>query len=179
MSVVLRMRNSDIYLLVVQSLSCVWLCNPNQLQCARLSCPSLSPWVCSNSCPQSQWCYLTISSSAALFSSCLPSFPTSWSFPVNRLFTSGGQSIGASASSSILPMNIQGWLALIDCFDLLAVKGTLKSLLQHHNSKASVLQLSDFFTVQLSYPYTITRKIRALSMWTFALVLSNIMLKTS
>ena len=136
---------------------------PHQLQCARLPCPSLSPWVCSNSCPLSQWCYLTISPSAALFSFCLPSFPTSWSFPVNRLFTSGGQSIGASASSSILPMNIQGWFSLIDCFDLLAVKGTLKSLLQQHNSKAPVLWLSAFFMVQLSNPYMTTGKTIALT----------------
>ena len=86
-----------------------------------------------------------------------------------------------SFNFSISSSNEYSWLISfrIDWFDLLAVQGTLKSLLQHHNSKASVLQLSDFFTVQLSYPYTITRKIRALSMWTFALVLSNIMLKTS
>ena len=107
-------------------------------------------------------------------------------FPSIRLFSSESAlcirwpkywSFNFSISSS----NEYSWLISfrIDWFDLLAVQGTLKSLLQHHNSKASVLQLSDFFTVQLSYPYTITRKIRALSMWTFALVLSNIMLKTS
>ena len=107
-------------------------------------------------------------------------------FPSIRLFSSESAlcirwpkywSFNFSISSS----NEYSWLISfrIDWFDLLAVQGTLKSLLQHHNSKASVLQLSDFFTVQISYPYTITRKIRALSMWTFALVLSNIMLKTS
>ena len=80
------------------------------LQHARLPCPTLSPRVCSNSCPLSQWCYLTIASSAILFSSCLQSFPVSGSFPINQLFAAGGQSTGASAS--VLPMNIQGWLPL-------------------------------------------------------------------
>ena len=70
------------------------------------------PRVCSNSCPLSQWCQPTISSSLFLFSSCLQSFPASGSFPVSRLFTSGGQSIGASASASVLPMNSQGWFPL-------------------------------------------------------------------
>ena len=70
------------------------------------------PGVCSNSCPLSQWCHPTISSSAAPFSFCLQSFPASGYFPVNQLFTSGGQSIGASASESALPMNIQGWFPL-------------------------------------------------------------------
>ena len=77
---------------------------PHGLQCARLPCPS--PWVCSNSCPLSQWCHPTTLPSVAPFSSCPQSFPASGSFPVNRLFTSGGQNIGASASASVLPMNI-------------------------------------------------------------------------
>ena len=81
---------------------------PNELQHARLPCPSLAPWVCSNSCPLSQWCHLTILSSVAPFSSCSQSFLASGSFPVNQLFASGGQSIGASTSASFLPMNIQG-----------------------------------------------------------------------
>ena len=103
-------------------------------------CPSLSPGVCSNSCPFSQWCYLTISSSAAPFF-CPQSFPASGSFPMSQLFPSDGHSIGASASASVLPMNIQGWFPFrIDWFNLLAVQGTPKSLLQHHNSKASILQ---------------------------------------
>ena len=71
---------------------------PHGRQHARLPCPSLSPEVCSNSCPLSQWCYLTISSSAAPFSFCLQSFPASGSFPMSWLFTSSGQSTGASAS---------------------------------------------------------------------------------
>ena len=77
-----------------------------------LPCPSLSPRVCSNSYPVSQWCYLTISSSAGLFSFCLQSFPASGYFPMSRRFTSGGQSIRTSASASVLSMNIQGWFPL-------------------------------------------------------------------
>ena len=78
----------------------------------RLPCLSLSPRVCSSSCPLSWWCYLTISSSATLFSFCLQSFPASGYFPLSQLFASGGQSIGASTSASVLPMNIQDWLPL-------------------------------------------------------------------
>ena len=83
------------------------------LQQARLPCPSLSPGVCSNSCSLSRWCYPTISSSAAPFSFCLHSFPASGSFPMSWLFTLSGRSIGASVSTSVLPMNIQGWFPLI------------------------------------------------------------------
>ena len=85
---------------------------PHGLQHARVSCLSLSPGVCSNSCPLSQWCYLTISSSVITFSSCLQSFPASGSFQMSQLFASGAQSTGASASGSVLPMNIQGWFPL-------------------------------------------------------------------
>ena len=87
---------------------------PYGLQHIRFPCPSLSPTVCSNSCPSSWWCHPTISSSVALFSSCPQSFPASQSFPVSWLFASGGQSIGASATASVLPVNIQGWFALGD-----------------------------------------------------------------
>ena len=75
-------------------------------------CLSLSPGVYSNSCPFSQWWHPTISSSVAPFSSCPQSFPAPGSFPMSRLFASGGQSIGASASASVLPVNIQGWFPL-------------------------------------------------------------------
>ena len=75
-------------------------------QHVRLPCPWPSPGVCSNSCPLSQWCHPTISSSVIPFSSCLESFPASGSFPMGRLFSSGGESIGASTSVSVLPMNI-------------------------------------------------------------------------
>ena len=79
---------------------------------ARLPCPSLSPQACSNSCLLSRWCHPTISSSVVPFSSCLQSFPASGSFPLNQLFAPGGQSIGALASASDFPVNIQGWFPL-------------------------------------------------------------------
>ena len=84
----------------------------HQLQHARCLCPSLSPRICSNSCPLHQWWYLTISSNATHSSSCPQSFTASGSFPMSRLFTSGGQNIGASASASVLSMNIQDWFLL-------------------------------------------------------------------
>ena len=85
---------------------------PHGLQHTRLPYPSPSPGICSNSCASSQWCHPTISSSFVPFSFCLQSFPASGSFPVSWLFTSGGQSIGASALASVLPMNIQDWFPL-------------------------------------------------------------------
>ena len=85
---------------------------PHGLQHHRLLCPSPSPGACSNSCPLSQRCHPTISSSVIPFSSRLQSFPASGSFPVSRLFISGGQSIGISASASVCPVNIQGWFPL-------------------------------------------------------------------
>ena len=85
---------------------------PHGLQHARLPCPSPPPRTCSNSHPLSQWCHLTISSSGVPFSSCLQSFPASGSFPMSWTFASGGQSIGVSASASVLPINIQDWFPL-------------------------------------------------------------------
>ena len=85
---------------------------PHGLQYDRLPCPSLSPKVSSNSCPLSQWCHPTISPSVTPFSSYPQSSPALGSFQMSQLFTSGGQSIGASVSASVLPMNIQGWSPL-------------------------------------------------------------------
>ena len=85
---------------------------PHGLQHARLPCPSPTPGAYSNSCPLSRWCHPTISSSVVPCSSCLRSFPTSVSFPMNQFFASGGQSIGISASTSVLPVNIQYWFPL-------------------------------------------------------------------
>ena len=118
---------------------------PQGLQHDRLPCPSPTPRAYSNSCPSSWWCHLTTSSSVIPFSSCLQSFPASGSFPVSQLFTSGDQNIGASASPSALPMNIQDWFPLgwTGLISLLS-KGP-SSLLQHHNSKASILRCSVFF----------------------------------
>ena len=84
---------------------------PHGLQHARLPCPWVSPGVCSNSCRFSQWCHPTISSSVVPFSFCPPSFPASGSFPLSQLFTLGGQSIGARASASVIPMYSQGWFS--------------------------------------------------------------------
>ena len=96
---------------VVQLQSRVWLFLTPWTAAHQASCPSLSPRICSNSYPLSQWCHPTISSSVTLFS-CPLSFPASESFPMSQLFTSGGQTIGASASASVLPVNIQGWFPL-------------------------------------------------------------------
>ena len=135
---------------------------------------------------------------------CLQSFPSIRSFPISQLFPSSGQSIGASASASIIPVNIQGWFPFgshwscccprnsqesplapqfrgissskdytgliffrIDWFDVLAVRGTLESLLQHHSSKVSILRCSAFLMVQFSHPYMTTGKTIALTRWTF------------
>ena len=86
---------------------------------------------------------------------------------MSQFFTSGGQSIGVSASAAVLPMNLGLISFRIDWLDLLAVQGTLKSLLQHHSSKTSILQPSDFFIVQLSHSYMTTEKTIALTRWTF------------
>ena len=112
---------------------------PHALQQGSLPYPALSPRACSNSCPLSQQDCTNISSSVIPFSSCLQSFPASGSFPVSLLFPSGGQRIGASASASVLPIHSGLIFFRMDWLDLLGVQGTLKSLLQHHGSKASVL----------------------------------------
>ena len=115
---------------------------PHGLQHTRPPCPSPTPGVYSSSCPLSWWCHPTISSSVVPFSSHLLSFPASGSCAMSRLFASDSQSIGASAS--VLLMNIQYWFFFFRMFwlDLLAVQGTLKSLLQHYSSKASILRRS-------------------------------------
>ena len=136
---------------------------PHGLQHTRLPYPSATPRVCSKSCPLSQWCHPAISSSVILFSSCPQSLPASvfsnestlrmrwpkyWSFSLN---------ISPSNEHPGLISFRVNWL------DLLAVQGTLKSLLQHHSSKASILQHSAFFMVQLSHSYMTTGKTIALS----------------
>ena len=85
---------------------------PHGLQHTRPPCPSPTPRVYSNSCPLSCWCHPTISFSTGPFSTCLQSFPASGSFPMSQFFATGGQSIGVSASTSVLPMNIQDWFPL-------------------------------------------------------------------
>ena len=127
---------------------------PHGLQHARLPCPSPTPGACSNSCPSSRWCHPSISSSVVPCSS-----PASRSFPLSHFFTSGGQSIGASASVSVLPLNIRAdflydWLVWSPC----SPRSLLKSLLQHHSSKASILWHSAFFMFQLLHPYVTNGK---------------------
>ena len=135
---------------------------PHGLQYVRLPCPLPSPGACSNSWPLSHWCHPTISSSVITFS-CLQSFPASGSFLMSQLFASGGQSIGVSASASVLPVNIQDWFPFrLTRLIFLQSKG-----LQHHSSKASILRCSAFYVVQLSHPYMITGKTIALTRWTF------------
>ena len=151
---------------------------PHGLQHTRLPCLSPTPGVYPDSCPLSQLCHPIISSSVVPFSSCLQSFPTSRSFQMSQLFTSGGQSIGVSASASVLPMNIPGLISFrVDCLKLLTVQGTLKSLLQHHSSKASILWRSAFFIVQISpHPYMTTGKTIVLTRWTFVCKVMSLLL---
>ena len=108
---------------------------PHGLQHTRPPCPSPTPGVYSNSCPLNWWCHPTISSSVIPFSSHLQSFPASGSFPMSQFFTSAGQSVGVSASPSVLPVNIQDWFPLgWTGWISLQSKGTLKSLLQQFKS---------------------------------------------
>ena len=113
---------------------------PHGLQHTRPPCPSSIPRVYSNSCALSRFCHPTISSSVVPFSSHLQSFPASGSFQMSQFFASGGQSVKVSASASVPSSEYSGLISFsMDWFDLLAVQGTLKSLLQHHSSKASIL----------------------------------------
>ena len=140
---------------------------PHELQHTRPPCPSPTPGVYPNSCPLSWWCHPTISSSVVPFSSCSQSFPASGSFQIVSLCIRWPKYW--SFSFNISPSNeYSGLISLrMDWLDLLEVQGTLKSLLQHHSSKASGLWLSAFFIVQLSHPYMTTGKIIALTRWTF------------
>ena len=117
--------------------------------------------------PLSQWCHPIISSSVALFSSCPQSFPASGAFLMSQLFASGGQSFGISPSTSMLPMNTQDWFPLGWAGWISLLSKGLKSLLQHHSSKAYILWFSAFFIVQLSHPYMTAGKTIALTRWTF------------
>ena len=118
---------------------------PHGLQYARPPCPSPTPRVYSNSCPLGQWCHPTISSSVVPFSSHLQSFPAPGSFPMSRFFTSGGQSIGVSASVSVLPMNIQDWFPL-GCTGWISLQS--KGLSRVFSN--TIVQKHQFFSPQLS-----------------------------
>ena len=136
---------------------------PHGLQHTRLPCPSLPLRVCSNSCSLRWWCHPTILSYVAPFSSCLQSFPASGSFPMCQLFPSGSQRTEASASASVLPVNIQGYFLWGGGVNLLAVQEPLMSLLQYYIFKASILWCSAFFVVQLLHLYMATGKTIALT----------------
>ena len=144
---------------------------PHESQHARPPCLSPTPGVHLNSRPSSWWCHPAFSSSVIPFSSCPQSLPASESFPMSQLFAWGGQTWPnmRSFSFSITPSKEHPGLISfrMDYLDLHAVQGTLKSLLQQHSSKASILRRSAFFTVQLSHPYTTTGKTIALTRWTF------------
>jgi len=141
---------------------------PHESQHARPPCPSATPGVHSDSRPSSQWCHPAISSSVVPFSSCPQSLPASESFPMSQLFAWGGQSYWSFSFSIIPSKEHPGLISFrMDWLDLLAVQRTLKSLLQHHSSKASILRHSAFFTVQLSHPYVTTGKTIALTRRTF------------
>ena len=139
---------------------------PHGLQHARLPCPSPTPRASSNICPSSRWCHPTISSSGVPFSSCLQSSPVSGSFPMRQFYI---RWLKYWSFSFISPSNeYSGLISFrIDWLDRLAVQGTLKSLLQHHSSKASIFPWSAFFTVQLSYSYMTTAKTIALTRHNF------------
>ena len=139
----------------------------HELHHIRLLCHLLSPRICSNSCPLSWWCYLTISSSVALFSSCPQSFPTSVSFPVSQFLASGGQSIDTSASASVLPMHIQGWFLLgLTSWSYCCSRDSQESS-PAPQFKSINFWCSAFFMVQLSHLYVTTWKTIALTLWTF------------
>ena len=120
---------------------------PYGLQHTSPPCPSPNPRAYSNSCPLSWWCHPIISSSAVFFSSYPQSFPASGSFQMSQLFTSGGQSIGISASTSVFPMNSQDWFHLGWTGWFSALSKELSSLIQHHSSKTSILWCSAFSIV--------------------------------
>ena len=126
-------------------------------QHARPSSPSPAPRVHPNPCPLSWWCHPTISSSVVPFSSCLQSFPASGSFPMSQLFTSGGQSIGVSASTSVLPMNTQDWspLAWTGWISLLS-KGLLRVFSKKKKKSSPTPQFKSINSSALSFLYSLT-----------------------
>ena len=157
--------------------SCPTLCDPCHagLQHARLPCPSLSPSVCSNSWPLSQWYLPTTSSFVSPFSSYPQKFPASGSFPVSQLLASSGQSIGASASASVLPMNIQGWFSL-------GLTGLI-SLLSRRLSPTQQFESINSLAFSLLYGPTLTSvrdywKSIALTRWTFVSKVMSLLFNT-
>ena len=140
----------------------------HESQHARPPCPSPTPRVHPNSCPLSQWCHPAISSSVIPFSSCPQIPPSIRVFSNESTFRMRWPKYWSFSFSVIPSKEIPGLISFrMEWLDLLAVQGTLKSLLQHHSSKASILRCSAFFTVLLSHPYMSTGKTIALTRWTF------------
>ena len=139
---------------------------PHELQHATPPCPLPTPGVHSDSCPLSQWCHPASSSSVVPFSSCPQSLPAS-EFSNESTLRMRWPKYWSLALASFLPKNTQGWSPSEWTGWISAVQGTLKSLFQHHSSKASILRHSAFFTVQLSHPYMTTGKNIALTRQTF------------
>ena len=141
---------------------------PHGLQHARPPCPSPTPRVYSSSCSSSRWCHPAISSSVVPFASCPQSLPASGSFPMSQLFAWDGQSIGVSASASLLPMNTQDWSPL-GCTGQISLQSEGLSRVFSNTTvpKASIFWRSAFFIVQLSHTYMTTGKTIALTRRTF------------
>ena len=137
------------------------------LQHAKLPCSSATPGACSNTCLSSQWCHPTISFSVVPFSSCLQSFLASGSYPMSQLFISVAKILEFQLQHQSFQWIFRTDFFRITWFDLLAVQGTLKCLLQCHSSKASVLWHSTFFMVQHSHPSMTNVKTIVLTRWTF------------
>ena len=146
----------------VQSLSCVQLW-PHGLQHTRLPCPSPTPGVYSHSCPLSQWCHPTTSSSVVPFSFCLQSFPASGSFPMSQFFVSGGQTIGVSASASVLPMNIQDWFPLGGTGSVSLQSNGSPRVISNTTVQKHQFFSAVFFIIQLLHPHVFTGKTIALA----------------
>ena len=151
-------KDASILLLFFSHQSSPTLCDLMDCSTPRLLSPALSSRVCWNSCPLSRWCYLTISSSVTPFSCCLQSFPASESLPMSCLHIRGTKYWNFICRIS--PSNeYSGLISFrIDWFGLLVVQGTLESLLQHHNSKASILWCSAFIMMKFSHLYRTTGK---------------------
>ena len=149
------------------------------LQHASLPCPSLSPGACPNTCPSRWWCHPIILSSVVSFSHCLQTFPASRSFPMSPLFASGGQSIGTSASSSVLPMNIQGWFPLgLTGWVSLQSKGLLRVFSNTTVWKYQFFSSQPSLWSKLSHPYMTTGKTIALTIWTFVSKVMSLLFNT-
>ena len=148
---------------VAQSCPTLW---PHESQHTRPPCPSPSSGVHSDSHPSSQWCHPALSSSVIPFTSCPQSLPASESFPMSQLFAWGGQSTGVSASASFPPKKSQGW-SPSEWTGWISLQSKGLSRVFSNSSKASVLQCSAFFIVQLSHPHMTTGKTMAVTRWTF------------